>query len=75
MTKCTHCKREIVLVPSAEQRAKKTGYPAQYFRGLFTMHADCTLELRRAGTSGLIARLKGGCSMTRDDTLRARNNT
>lgn len=62
MTKCTHCKKEIVLVPRAEERAKKTGYPAQYFRGLFTLHAECTLELRRAGASELMTRLKGGAA-------------
>lgn len=62
MTKCTHCKKEIVLVPSAEERAKKTGYPAKYFRELFTMHAECTLDLRRAETSALMARLNGGAA-------------
>ena len=48
--KCTHCKREIVLVPSAAERAKKdvTGKSAGYYTKLFPRHAKCELELRNA---------------------------
>ncbi len=43
---CTHCKKPIVLVPSANKRAKKYGESPEYYRRLFTMHSDCQLELR-----------------------------
>lgn len=48
--KCTHCKREIVLIPSAAERAKKdvTGKSAEYYTKLFPRHAKCELELRNA---------------------------
>jgi hypothetical protein len=56
--KCKHCNREIVLVPSAAERAKKdrAGNPASYYTSLFQYHADCQLELRRVGTLELMRR-------------------
>jgi hypothetical protein len=45
--KCSHCGKPIVLVPSASERARKFGgVPSDYTR-LFTIHADCQLELRK----------------------------
>ena len=43
MLKCTYCNKEIVLVPSAEERAKKctSGHSASYYRKLFTAHSEC----------------------------------
>lgn len=42
--KCTICKNEIVLVPSAAERAKKySGKPSDYTK-LFTTHATCFLK-------------------------------
>ena len=54
---CTICKKPIILVPSAQERADKHGgKPSDYTR-LFTEHADCALEKRKQETSELIARL------------------
>lgn len=53
---CTICGKAIILVPSAEERAKKdvSGRTAAYYRGLFTEHSDCTLKKRAEDTSKLI---------------------
>jgi hypothetical protein len=53
---CTHCAKPIVLVPSAAERAAKdvAGHPASYYTSLFTMHAECQLELRRKSTTELL---------------------
>jgi len=53
---CTICNKPIVLVPSAEERARKYGKSASYYRNLFTTHADCVLAQRKAETSALIRR-------------------
>ena len=41
--KCVYCGTDIVLVPSAAQRAKncRQGYTAQDYRNMFTAHSDC----------------------------------
>jgi hypothetical protein len=46
--KCKFCGKEIVLVPSAEERAKKdvTGKSASYYTKLFTSHSDCLIRYR-----------------------------
>jgi hypothetical protein len=46
--KCTICGTPIVLVPSAEERARKdvTGKSAAYYRSLFTTHSECNLIKR-----------------------------
>ena len=58
--KCLHCHNEIVLVPSAAERAKKdvTGKTDEYYTKLFDYHAACTLELRAKGTTELMKRIK-----------------
>lgn len=45
---CSHCGKPIVLIPSAQERAKKDvcGNSAAYYTSLFTIHAACQLELR-----------------------------
>lgn len=45
---CTICKKPIVLVPSASERAAKdvTGKTAAYYTSLFTAHPDCILRKR-----------------------------
>jgi len=43
---CTHCEKPIILTPSAHERAKKYGGKAKDYRNLFTIHADCQLEIR-----------------------------
>ena len=72
--KCTICGKPIVLVPSAEERAKKgfgtaqdcaDGYCgcAQYYRSLFTTHPECALKKRADETSALIKKrgVQNGC--------------
>lgn len=39
--KCIHCKKEIVLVPSASERAKKFGGKPSDYTKLFTEHKEC----------------------------------
>ena len=53
---CTLCGQPITLVPSAEERSRKTGYPADFFRRLFTQHSACTLRKRAEDTRALIQR-------------------
>lgn len=52
---CTICRKPIVPVPSAEERAAKTGKPASYFRSLFTEHSDCKLKKRADDMSAFLA--------------------
>ena len=55
--KCIHCNKEIVLIPSAAERARKFGgQPSDYTR-LFTAHSDCTIKARNEETLELIRRL------------------
>ena len=56
--KCKHCNKEVILVPSAAERAAKdtTGKTAKYYTSLFPYHADCELALRERGTNELIER-------------------
>ena len=46
--RCTHCNKEVVLIPSATERARKdvTGKSAAYYTALFPRHAACELALR-----------------------------
>jgi hypothetical protein len=54
---CTICKRPIVLVPSAVERAKKYGgKPSDYTRA-FTTHPHCSIEQRGLEARALMARL------------------
>lgn len=54
---CTICKKLIVLVPSATERARKFGgKPADYTK-LFTTHAHCTVEKRSAEAVALMRRI------------------
>lgn len=58
--KCTICGKEIVLIPSARERADKYGgKPSDYTR-LFTEHTSCTLEKRERETLALMRRITGG---------------
>lgn len=53
---CTLCCQPITLVPSAEERSRKTGYPADFFRRLFAQHSACALAKREKDTLDLIRR-------------------
>jgi len=57
---CKICSKPILLVPSAEERAKKdvTGKSAAYYTSLFTEHSDCTLAKRKANTTKLMDQRK-----------------
>lgn len=56
--KCKHCNKEVVLVPSAAERAAKdsTRKSAKYYTSLFPYHADCELALQKKATNALIER-------------------
>lgn len=57
---CSICKKPVVLIPTAAERARKFGgKPSDYTR-LFTYHADCYLEKRKAETTQLSARYRAG---------------
>lgn len=43
---CIHCKKPIILVPSATERAAKYGGKPSDYTKLFTAHPDCTLKYR-----------------------------
>ena len=55
---CTLCGQPITLVPSAEERSRKTGQPADFFRRLFTEHSACALAKRNQDTLDLIRRVR-----------------
>lgn len=55
--KCTICNKEIVLVPSAAERAKKYGGTPSYYTSLFTEHADCAIKKRETETLDLVRRI------------------
>lgn len=62
--KCTFCKQEIVLTPSARERAAKdvSGRTAADYTAMFTSHSDCLLlhrDGRVTGTGGGVEH-KGG---------------
>jgi len=44
--KCKICKENIVLVPSATERAKKYGGKASDYTKLFTTHTQCVIDKR-----------------------------
>lgn len=58
MAKCKICGKEIVLVPSAEERARKSGGKAQDYIKLFTTHSECSINYRREETLKLIQKLQ-----------------
>lgn len=41
---CTICHKPIILVPSAQERAKKYGGKPSDYTKLFTMHSECYLK-------------------------------
>ena len=59
--KCSICGKEIILVPSAKERAKRYGgKPSDYIK-LFTEHPGCLIQKREKDTIKLMRKLaKGG---------------
>ena len=55
MMKCSHCNTEVVLVPSASERARKYGETAAFYTKLFPIHSQCQLDIRAEVTRKLMA--------------------
>lgn len=51
---CTICGKPIVLVPSAKERAKKSGGKPDDYTKLFTAHGKCQVHKREAEALELI---------------------
>lgn len=43
---CKYCGKKVILTPSAEERAKKGNYSANYYRQLFPNHSACEVAAR-----------------------------
>lgn len=54
--KCSICNKEIILTPSASERAKKYGGKPSDYTALFTEHSSCLIEKRQKETVELIRR-------------------
>lgn len=55
---CRICGAPVVLSPSANQRAKNSGYSANYYRNLFPDHAQCVVAKNSKEVSDLMAKLR-----------------
>ena len=55
--KCTICKKEILLVPSAKERSNKYGENPSYYINLFTTHSKCFINKRNNDTIELIRKI------------------
>lgn len=64
--KCRICGKEVILVPSAKERAKsdRGGHSAAYYTRLFPEHTECALKERDGDSVELMRRInaKGGQS-------------
>lgn len=43
---CSICGEKVVLVPSAQERARKYGQEPSFYINLFPNHADCEIKKR-----------------------------
>ncbi|AXC37029.1 hypothetical protein MZ16F87_40890 [Escherichia coli] len=57
MAKCTICKKEIVLVPSARERAARFGGKASDYTKMFTTHTACQVAKRSQESVELMRKL------------------
>ena len=57
---CTICKKPVILIPSATERAAKHGGKASDYTKLFTSHPQCFIEKRERETRELMARIIDG---------------
>lgn len=55
--KCSICKKPVILVPSAAERAAKFGGKASDYTKLFTAHSQCQIEEREQGTIALMRKI------------------
>jgi hypothetical protein len=54
---CTVCKKPIVLVPSASERAAKFGGKPADYTALFTSHPDCAIRKYHDDSVALMRRI------------------
>ena len=64
--KCTMCGKPIILVPSAEERAKKSCETPNYYRKLFTIHSYCLVKKRNYMNRQILNKSK----MTQDQKIK-----
>lgn len=57
--KCKLCRKPILLVPSAAERAAKFGGQASDYTKLFTTHASCAVAERSRGDLELLRKISG----------------
>lgn len=57
---CSICGKKIVLVPSAEERAKRYGGKPRDYTKLFTEHSECLIQKREQDTIKLMHRINKG---------------
>lgn len=50
---CNICKQPIVLVPSAEERARKYGGTPEHYLRQFTAHGQCIVNWRSQAHSNI----------------------
>ena len=55
---CSLCNKPIKLVPSATERAKRSGGTAADYTAIFTTHAVCELNKRTADTLAAMKQLR-----------------
>ena len=55
--RCSICNQEIILIPSAEERAKKYGGTSEFYRKLFTTHGECQVRKNKEEAMELMQRL------------------
>ena len=58
--KCSICNKNIVLVPSAAERARKYGGKPGDYTKLFTEHSECLVQKREQDTIALMHRINKG---------------
>lgn len=57
MAICSICNKEIILTPSAHERAKKFGGKPSDYTKLFTEHTKCAVEKRNHESVKLMRRI------------------
>lgn len=57
MAKCTICGKEIVLVPSASERAAKYGGKPSDYTKLFSTHSECQVKQRSQESTELMRKI------------------
>lgn len=58
--KCSYCGKQIILVPSANERAQKYGGKPSDYTKLFKIHTQCQVDKRNKDTLELMRRINKG---------------